>query len=928
MSSRPPARPAATASDPLRAFRDRAAVILAEERGLTPQCRIKLARTARELGLDDAQTEEAIRSLRRDGRPKATDPIAEKFRQRLRKDLSGRHRTVIGPEIEARVIESARRKYGLDEPAVREVLSEVAAELGLRHITGDQAVQLYVDMVDEAVGDSTWLSREAWDRLRSAGEKWGLSFEEADDLIEQKIAASRRSAAAGRLVNRLILGGSLAAVALVAATLAVLYYYNRPVPAAATTEGETNTAAPAEPAPKKTPSQPAWWDVDLAVAMATARREISEVAALYDDLRASQGADRRKAYAELVKLLVKLDADLPQRQTLMDLIAGCHALDPDEECAGQLRQGLLDLIPRGGAPLSRSTAIYERAYFGAESALALLSRQGMPAARAEILASAVSVALGVRMAATDALNPESLRAVQAALTKTLYRHLTAQGPLQPQEAAGLQIYLTMQASLWLTPSEIERLNVTFLAAMLTGAEQAWKTFEPLMEGLSESRDPLVVLELLDVYRRVKNSALQKSLGALLVRRSGAKPRGDDPRQVARAVRQALGAAGVPVAQSAEDRWDDLKTLAEPALARPPASLADRGAILAETLELANLATQAMALAQGEPGFAIYDELSRREDAMTVEKEEPESGAAISSGSGARMPPARKRPLTPQEKQALARSIGQLADFENQPPVVRANALRIVAARVPLASDLTYEQATIVARYLLAAKGDEELESAQGALAQLRTWKQVRLAVADRLGESKLTDPQREQVLAPLLGELALPEGATEAMLRQHLLQGVLADLETGGEAAAAADNKERLPAAGALADTYRQRARVLAVPAAEYQAAQSPAAALELVSGVLFRRALAASGDSSLVHKLEAARYLGGDEPRRTVLMQRLLLDALAQRIAAARPKQAAAAEKIVADLAGADAASGDLLGQLQRGERATLEMGMLYAAP
>ncbi len=930
MSTPPPARSSAP-SDPLRAFRDRAAVILAEARGFSPQCRIKLARLAGELGLSDAEAEAAIRSLKNRAQPQATDPIVEKFRQRLRKDLSGRRRAVIGPEIEIRVIESAKRKYGLDAPAVREVLADVAAELGIRHITGDQAVQLYVDMVDDAVGDATWLSREAWDRLRSAGEKWGLSFEEADELIEQKLSATRRAVAAGRMLNRLIVAGSLTAVVLVAATLAVLYYRNRQQAETAATIGSSNTVPSALPPPAAPPAQPEWWDVDLAVSMATARRELKEVAGLYDDLRSHAGATRRKAYGGLVQLLPKIDPERAERQTLVDLIAGCHALDPDEECAGELRQGILDLIPGRDQELSRSAAIYQKAYLGAEAALSLLARPGMKAPRAEALVSAVSAAIGIRVAPTDALQPQSLRATHAALTRTLFRHLTAMGPKQPQEAAGLQVFLTAQGSLWLDPDELERLNAAFLVAMLTGAEHAWKTFEPLMETLSSSRDPVVVLELLNVYRRAHNTALQQLLGALLVRRSGARPRSDDPPQVARAVRQALGASGVPIAQSAEDRWEELQAAAEPVLGRSPAAPADRGAMLAETVELASLATQALALAQGEPGFAIFDELMRHDEAVTVEKDEPAGSVKADEGSdsaddadGPRLVPLRKRPLSPTERQSLGRAIGQLSDFENLPPVVRVNALRIVAARVPLATDLTYDQAAIIARYLLCKKTDEELEAMLGALEQLRSWRQVRLAIADQLGDSQLTPQQRSQLLSPLCGKRAIPEDATLPQLRQRLLRELLADLEAVNSRPAAAASVDHGPTVAALAETYRQRARVLAVPASEYQSQDSPAAALKVAVRALRRR----TKDEHLTHKLDVADYLGRDEAHRTVLLQRIFLELLADRTRAMRPKQNAAVDKILAELAAADAEAGDLLAQLRSGERKTLEMGMMYAEP
>ena len=932
MSPPPPSRPTPPA-DPLRAFRDRAGAILAEERGFSPQSRIKLARVAKELGLSDEEAEEAIRSLK-DGKPKpATDPIVEKFRQRLHKDLSGRHRTVIGPEIEARVVESAKRKYGLDEPTVRQVLTDVAAELGMRHITGDQAVQLYVELVDEAIGDSTWLSREGWDRLRSAGEKWGLSFEEADELIEQKLAATRRAAASGKLVNRLIVAAALTAVGLVALTLAVLYYNNRLRTDAVAEKKNAEAVAPTAPKTSAPPSQPAWWDVDLAVSMATARREHKPAADLYDDLRADDPSVRGPAYRKLVDLAVAMEADLPERQTLIELIAACHALDPDEGCAGELRQSLLKLIPDAGQELTRSTTSYQRAYFAAETALTLLARQGMPTARAAALAGAITSAVGTRIDPTEALDPQSLKSISAALTRTLYRHLTARGAKQPHEAAGLQSFLSLQGSLWLTADELERLNTAFLVAMLTGAEQAWRTFEPLMESLASSRDPVIVLQLLGVYRGATNAALQQSLGALLVRRTGARPRSNDPRQVARAVRQALGASGVPIAQSAEDRWDDLKAVAEPVLGRAPASLADRTAVLAETVELAELATQALALAQGEPGFAIFDELIRDDDEETGDKEragedpsgdEPSGDRGSGAPIGPRLAPHRNRPLSPSERMALARAIAQLDEFETQPPVVRVNALRIVAARVPLATDVTYEQAQTVARYLLAEKKDDEVEAMIELVPQLRAWRQVRLALADHLPQSKLSPVQRGQILAPFLGGTVIDERAADSQIRQLLLKELLADIESLGKGAAAARGPDRVPAASALAEAYRQRSRILAVPAAEYLGAESPPEAL----AVLVRAAARTAADETFAARLQAAQYLGSDETLRTVLLQRLLLELLAQRTKSMRPKQAASAEEILAELTAADAKASDLLAQLRSGERAALEMGMLYAVP
>jgi hypothetical protein len=288
-----------------------------------------------------------------------------------------------------------------------------------------------------------------------------------------------------------------------------------------------------------------------------------------------------------------------------------------------------------------------------------------------------------------------------------------------------------------------------------------------------------------------------------------------------------------------------------------------------------------------------------------------------------------RPLSAPERQQLARQIAELSKFAEASPAVRANALRLLASRVPHVEDISYEQATVVARYLLAAKGDDELEGILGAVSVLRNWMQVRLAVADQLAEARLKPDQRRRLVSAILGYDVPSADSGGATLRQLLLRESASELESGSDKPGEAPGESNTSRIEPLVEIYRQRARILAVPAAEYQAAESPADVLELVARVLHRLP-SASGHRGLTfeQQLELARFLGGEDPQRTVLLQRWLVDMTARRVAAQRPGQAAAAEQILAELNAADRAAPDLLAQLQLGERAALKMWMLYAVP
>ena len=132
-------------------FRTQAAAIVAEQRGLTSSCLVKLAGLARQLGIPEDQTQAAIHTLDSSRSvPETVDAKAvHKFRKRLRKDLTGKKK-IIGPEIEARILANAKTKYALDERAARQDLAEVVAELARRVALTPHAVPQDDDLVATA----------------------------------------------------------------------------------------------------------------------------------------------------------------------------------------------------------------------------------------------------------------------------------------------------------------------------------------------------------------------------------------------------------------------------------------------------------------------------------------------------------------------------------------------------------------------------------------------------------------------------------------------------------------------------------------------------------------------------------------------------------------------------------------------------------
>ena len=921
--------------DVLDAFRRQAGPILAEERGMTAAALKKLAGLARGLGIAEVQVEAAIRSLHL--APAADNPGAAKFKRRLLKDLSGGKKAIIGPDIENKIVEVASRKYSLSTAAVRNVIAEVTAELGLRRITENEAFLHILETIDAAVGEATWLPRETWDRVRASGDKWGLSFEEVDELVDQKLAANRQKSAGRRWLARGLIGGGLAVAGCLAFYLAIKFGRVPEQEPNAAPVATSDSASNTEPAPP--PREPAWWDPTLTLSLTRMRRDDASFAATYNLLAAKEPEDRKKGCDQLLMEISRL-APGKRRDRLLEIASSYLALEPDEDVAKHCLEGLLNFLPMvGGAEETAqppSKERYEKAFAAASALAAALRRSGVSTARQEAIAGALGSDLG---AAIPAAAPEKTltKAVRSALAHKLLRHLGVAGAKYPAGAPELYDFIVKQAAVSLTAEELEAAQLALLEALLPAAGDDWLNFKPLIDRCCDSQNLTHVLKMLEIYRRIEAPRLQQHLGETLLFRTQAKAENMRRETVVAAVEKQLGAAGVSLAPQASDRWRRLAVQAKVALARAAPSAEDQAGWIAQTAQLADLATLALALAQGESGWPIYDELTAPE--KPAPEKTPEADAAPEDrGASAKKPP---RKATEQELRLLDQRIANLRSYVSEPPVVRTNVLRTIAQFGPLVADISSEQAEIIARYLLGEKKDDELTTALSILEPMRNWRHLRLAIADHVEGCEL---KVGQVMT--LAQSLLKEAFTEANIRPDkqanrfrlaLLQSVLADISAPPpaprETPRAADDLGVLETA--LQNAYQRRARILGLTPAEYQRAASPSRTLELLLRPLRGGAVAGAAlpeDEALLarlpHELVVADYLNGGDPQRTVALQRILLRLAARQLARQHPRQADTAAKTLLALEDADARAATALVQLHDGEAAFLRLELLYAVP
>jgi hypothetical protein len=920
----------ATAGDTalLAEFRRQAGAVLAQERGLTPAGRVKLASLARQIGLAEEQIEAAIRSLS-EAAPAASDgPEVQKFRSRLRKDLAGRSRSILGPKAEVQIVEAAAKKYALDDATARRVLSEVAEELGLQRISVDEAVGNLAQQIELTAGRSTWLAKESWDRLRSAGAKWGIDLEVVDQLIDEKLDENRSRRDRSRWIVQtagMVLGGTIAIAAFVGG-LWILY--------APDSAGSTGTGAlpevtvPESPLPAAA-TVPPWWDVDLTIAASGARTRYPVVQTVYEGLISTDAAQRGAAYEQLAEIATTAPPLPGFRAAMGDLLAGTFALDESDAAAQSLIDALLGTLPAVETPLPDDPSPLQTAYWVGDTLAQMSDRRGLTDARRQMLLSAVQSRLGVGWDPGSSRTGRQ-RLLADGVSRRLFAQFTAAAPEQAARAAELYPVL-VDLAVGLGDEEFARLEATFLAAALPAAGDGAPFREAVVRAIS-SPDPVNSLKILDAYQRVKDEGLKQRLAELLVARARKSPKSLQPLDVVRAVREGLGATS-SAALTEQDRWQLLRLQADAALARPLPAKSDAEAWLVQTKELAQLANLAMALAQGESGFAIFD--AAIDGPPAAEGETPLDDPASAPPRTAPRSTATST-LNERDQRQLERMITMLGGFTRLQPVQRVSVLRGLAQYAQHHPDISPREAVKVAEYLLAPKGDEELRTVESVVPPLVRWNHLRLAIADGLATSKLPEEDRERLVAALLPDGDSATLATLDSQQRKLLESVLAQLPASGSASdvgsAAGDVAAVDAAASALAEIYRQRARLLGARASSEPVASSPAAAGELsIEPLAASLARVANVDdrkylAELTRRREAYTMAAASDLQRAVAAGRIVGEISVRLTARQRATMSSAAQQLGTEREAVELAALTSLAQLHAQEASNLQIWMLYA--
>ena len=801
-------------------FLRRATPIIAEARGINAQSRVRLAAVASELGLSDQELEVALAELQGGGAAKQAEPgDAEAFDEYLEQTLPELPRGVLTSSMEAMLTFDGVERFGLEDKSARQAIRRIAQGHQIRFISEADTAQHVAALVQEKMGDTTHLDEAARQRICNEASQWGMTPDQVDEVIREHCNTLFRLDRKERALSISLIAGAGVVLLAVAAGLGWMVFGPEEGKVADSTKKPTQTPEVVEQqlVAQTVATTPAWWDADTSIAVGVASQRLDDFEQLQPQLGASSSEERSRGYAKLVsafktgKYDVKSASDtseLALQRNLQELrwysvsqlCTAFYVQEPDDEAAHVIVQSVLSAMPNYQKGLPSGKQHYEKAFWVSDTIARMLVTPEMPASRRQFLVQATEEALAI----TGAIRAISAHAVQevADLAGTGDDLASVQSVLQmrsavsdylllrllelaPQHASSVAAHLgelLTRASAALPEQRLQHLLTKIVTTTLEVDPDQWPSLDKIVLALVRSSQKENTAALLRVYEETESETLRVDLATLLLRSIGDVYDGESVEQVVERIRTKLDIDEIPRELTHEDRVASFVVLAEKTLADADEDFSSPGQLMQQLVDLARMQALGVALWQRELAYPIFDQRMEEEGPSLADDVYDVGSARATAGH---------RPLTSLEKSNIDRAANSLVRTRGVTPIRQLQALKRLSLYTKTLPDLTPEQGKGVATLLLKPKSTTEHNIAMEVADEVGRWKQVRLALADVVMESKLADELIQKTVDLVLARPVVFDSSQvwREKFRRDLLQSVLGDLEAeSGEVAAGQDS--------------------------------------------------------------------------------------------------------------------------------------------
>ncbi len=741
-------RPTSARDSRMDSFLRQAAPILAAERGLNETSRLKLQALAEELHLPQALYDRAVSELSRSGQLSQLTRMEQHFAQFLDQEMGKLSGGILSAQTESKAIQIAESKYQLAPQRARDIIRQQAVNRGIQRVSQSEAERYLENLCRDMLRGTAIPDDDQKTRIGDFGKQWGLNADQCDAIL-QRVVATNANLRRPLRVGRLISFAAVATVLVGAAIVSGIFFFRQ----TEQLNPASKTAAPSNSVITRPQIQhPDWWTGELYQSVVRTCETQPNFRDNFLAAAANNPETRQLAYSQLSALSGDHSPDLGV--PLPSIVAALITCEPNNTIAQTtIEQWRRQLAPGDSLDLTRPATVK-----AAERAADLMFELWKANATTQLRDQAQSLladAYGVYIDADEELSQLETKLV-AARCSLFWNHLIDKAWSNPLDAVALFKHLHEK-----DPSNHAQARQAVLAILDANASQ-WTVLQADIDEFikSDNNDDLLIwLEWIDGE---KEPELAQWLVDAIAKRLQLPLSNRDLATKISLVRATLMPEPVG-ANELKKRWDLVR--------RTKALLIDHAAneSLPIAQKIANatyIATLAIILQSCErttvANFSTFDELIAADVRKLSMENSPAANETIIAYRQV------SKPATAIERQQLDRAIERLADTEASKDA-RRQALTSMANVGDRFGDVSYDDAMIIAQFILAIDNAADLVEIEHALKQIRHWPNLSLAWLDSMESTRVSADHAFQIFASLFGEPAQLENQSSWRVELRML---------------------------------------------------------------------------------------------------------------------------------------------------------------
>jgi hypothetical protein len=899
----------------LKTFLRRAAPVIAAERGLTSAARIKLQTIAAEMRLPGEILDEALTELQTESQKGRHYSRWERgFAKFLADQLKKLDNRILTFDREQKAIKVAEEKYQLTLPQAREIITEVAKQLGVRRISASEAERHVETTIKEKVGQGVWIDVESRERLFMLGEEWGLPKEHVAAVIDHYIRANKdQRSTEQRRSSLLVAAIGVVFLGLLATILYVGVQYSLNPQKSETTESDPSAKGNSNS--EGTFSPPDWWNDRLTTSVATAIGNIPSFKGYVAEIASENSASREAGYQKLSAEWMSSFDEREKHNRLEAVLRDCMVLDPDPELTRRLFDSILQAARPPQTGLPSGSDFYRRGMNLIEFSCRLLDQDNLVRTKKEQFREQLDQVTGTFLTTLPG-GKETIDRYQADYLQRLFDQLIEHAGTDPSLSLDRFDQLRRVGSTLTSDADQRRWATELLVELIRVAPDSWKQYQGLMQLCitPSNRDHLPAL--LDLLEFSTVPSLARELAGRFYREFNLDVDDEDPLKIAAAMRRELGITRSTTGRQASGVWTRLVAQAQEGLKKVP-DLAPDDTTPQELVDLFFWGNQAAQLAlRPDDAQIIQQALTQGSPAL-----ESETSPAELPNSGTRV-----------DDRDLARLVGRLSTLNDVSLASATSTIRAVGDRISSGADLSVytSEAQSLARFLLVLRAANDQKRLLAVIAPLKNWSELLLAIADELDQPGTSLEQGINVTSTLLNLDLVLDGTGQGTdaLRRKLLERVIAQLSSTRPTTDEQPLWNRLQQQAFTAIEQRRGMFEPNTPAPPSQLPGDTMVALvETFYDWSIRQVPGLSQEpeyQTCMKRLAARSYQANDDLQRTVAAQQILIELVLKWIevtqVSLRPQVQQIRESYQADVTGRE----EVINQVIDGEQAWLKSWLL----